>query len=180
MILRSLCFALFLFPAMAPAALGQSTASAVSDSALSTLKALAWQSLPTKILQRNRTVLEIDKSDPSKVVISDEDAREVIHAAELTARAQECHLQELVIANRDALLLRMKKSGKWTEIQLQYVNALHLFTVQLLVRRRIAGQMPAFEERALPGFQASAGCSDEEKQKILNAVEANERLLGSS
>ncbi|MBI4724156.1 MAG: hypothetical protein HY765_03955 [Rhodomicrobium sp.] len=153
---------------------------------MKTLKALAWQSLPTKILQSDKKVLEIDKSDPSKIIIADADAREVIRAAHLTARAQRCDLQEQVIANRDALLLRMKKTGKWSESQLQYINTLHLFTVQLLVGKvemkdTTDKPLPEFDPKTAPMPSGNvAACSDKEKQDILSAVEANQKLINKS
>jgi hypothetical protein len=157
----------------------------ISDKALMTLKTLAWQSLPTKIIQSDSKVVEIDKSDPSKIIIPDVDAREVVRAAHLTARAHKCDLQELVIANRDALLLREKKTGRWTESQLQYINTLHLFTVQLLVGKvEIIDADRAksdFDPKTAPMPPANTKvCNDKEKQDISSAVEANEKLLGKS
>ena len=178
MIFRAFCFAFALLPASIAAAQDPAPDAGVSETTLKTLKALAWQSLPTKIVQGGTKVLEIDKSDPSKIIVPDADAREVVEAAHLTARAQKCDLQELVIASRDALLLRMRKTGRWSESQLQYINTLHLFTVQLLAGKNGAGE--AEKPRAADGAgseppASDAACSDAEKQNILSAVEARER-----
>jgi hypothetical protein len=185
MLVRSLVLALALLSAPIAVAQTPTPRGDLSDKALATLKALAWQSLPSKIVQSDNRVIEIDKSDPSKIIIPDADAREVIRAANLTARAHKCELQELVIANRDILLLREKKTGKWTESQLQYINTLHLFTVQLMV-----GKVELVdEERVKQDFDPKTApmppantktCNDKEKQDILSAVEANEKLLGKS
>ncbi len=185
MILRSFCFALTLFSASVSVAQTMTMKNDVSEKTLKTLKALAWQSLPSKIIESDKKIIEIDKSDPSKIIIPDADAREVIHAAHLTARAQKCDLQELVIANRDALLLRMKKTGKWSESQLQYINTLHLFTVQLLVGKievKDASKSVAdFDPKTAPMPKENvAACSEKERQDILSAVEANEKLIGKS
>lgn len=181
---RSFFFAVTLLAASVAAA--QTPAkSDISDKTLRTLKALAWQSLPTKIIQSDNTVVEIDKSDPSKIVIPDADAREVIRAAHLTARAHKCDLQDLVIANRDALLLREKKTGRWSSSQLQYINTLHLFTVQLLVGKvELVDSEKAktdFDPKAAPMPETNTkACNEKEKQEISSAVEANEKLLGKS
>ena len=157
----------------------------ISDKTLRTLKSLAWQSLPAKIIQSDRRVIEIDKSDPSKIVIPDADALEVIHAARLTARAHRCDLQDLVIANRDALLLRERKTGRWSESQLQYINTLHLFTVQLMVGKvELVDAERAktdFDPKAAPLPEANTKvCNEKEMQEISSAVEAIEKLLGKS
>jgi hypothetical protein len=175
MILRSFCLAVSILCASIATAQTSEATSEVSDKTLKTLKALAWQSLPSKITQSDKTVVEIDKSDPSKIVIPDADAREIIREAHLTARAHKCELQDLVIANRDALLLREKKTGRWTESQLQYINTLHLFTVQLLL-----GKVVALDAKSNAAVPSPVACNEKEKQEILSAVEANEKLLGKS
>ena len=185
MVLRSLCFAVTLLFASIAVAQTPPAKGDVSDKTLRTLKVLAWQSLPAKIVLPDNTVVEIDKSDPSKIIIPDADAREVIRTAHLTARAHKCDLQQLVIANRDLLLQREKKTGKWTAGQLQYINTLHLFTVQLLVGTVEAVDAekprPEFDVKTAPLPSANAvTCNEKEKQDILSAVEANEKLLGKS
>jgi hypothetical protein len=175
MILRSFCLAVsLLYASVAVAQTSEATAE-VSDKTLKTLKALAWQSLPSRIVLSDRTIIEIDKSDPSKIIIPDADAREIIREARLTARAHRCDLQDLVIANRDALLLRERKTGHWTESQLQYINTLHLFTVQLLL-----GKVEAVDARPAAAMPSPVTCNEKEKQEISSAVEANEKLLGKS
>ncbi len=182
MIFRASFIALALLAASS-AAQAQTVQTTIGEKMLRTLKALAWQSLPTKIVQSDGRILEIDKSNPSKIIVPDDEAAEVVEAARLTARAQKCGLQDLVIANRDALLLRMRRTGKWNEGQLQFVNALHLFTVQLLAGKigdeREKPVTAAGETMPAPPAEVSA-CSEEEKQGISAAVEANEKLPGKS
>ena len=133
MVLRSFFFALAMGSACISIACAQSPRTEISDRDLKTLKILAWQSLPSKIVISEKVVVEIDKSDPAKIIIPDEDAREIVHVAHLSARARRCNLNELVLANRDALLRREKARKKWSDAQLQYINSLHLYTVQLLI-----------------------------------------------
>jgi hypothetical protein len=185
MMVRSFCFAVTLFAASMASAQTAAVKTDISDKTLRTLKTLAWQSLPTKIIQSDNKVVEIDKSNPSKIIIPDADAREVVRVAHLTARAHRCDLQDLVLANRNALLLRAQKTGRWSESQLQYINTLHLFTVQLLV-----GKVELVEpEKAKTDFDPKNApmpqdntkvCNEQEKQDILSAVEANEKQLGKS
>ena len=176
MVLRSFCLALTLLCASAAVAQTPTPRTEVSEKTLKTLKALAWQSLPTRIVQSDNKVVEIDKSDPSKIVIPDFDAREIIREAHLTARAHKCELQDLVIANRDAILLRERQTGRWTESQLQYINTLHLFTVQLLL-----GKVEAIDaDKPNAAIPSPVACNDKEKQEISSAVEANEKLPGKS
>jgi hypothetical protein len=157
----------------------------VSEKTLRILKNLAWQSLPSKIIQPDRSVVEIDKSDPSKIIIPDTEARDIIKGAYLTARAHRCDLQELVVANRDAILMREKQRNKWSSAQLQYINSLHLYTVQLLVGKVQVSEgdqpKPDFDPKTaqMPADNI-AQCSDKEKQDILAAVEANEKQVRKS
>lgn len=186
MILRSILLAFSLLSASLAWAQAQPPKGEISEKTLKTLKALAWQSLPSKIVLNDKRTIEIDKSDPAKIIIPDADAREVIKVAHLTARAHKCDLPELVIANRDALLLREKAKNKWSESQLQYINALHLYTVQLLVGKievvDADKKKPEFDPNGKAPMPADtvAQCTDKEKQDILSAVEANEKLVGKS
>jgi hypothetical protein len=156
--------------------------SEISPQTLKTLKTLAWQTLPSKIVMPDKRVIEINKTDPSQIIVPDEDALRIIKAAHLTARAHQCDLQELVIANRDAIMKAEKASNRWSESQLHYINTLHLYTVQLLV-----GKIEVVEEgkgdkqnpAATPETPA-VQCSDKEKNDILAAVEANEKAAGKS
>ncbi len=181
MVWRSICFvAMLLSGSLAVAQTPPAVWAEVSDKTLKTLKVLAWQSLPSRIVQSDRKVVEIDKSDPSKIIIPDSDAREIVRTAYLTARAHKCDLQELVIANRDALLQREKKTGRWSEGQLQYINTLHLFTVQLLLGKveAVDAGKPRVEYDARNANPIV--CNEKEKQDISSAVEANERAPGKS
>jgi hypothetical protein len=185
MMVRSFCFAVTLLVSSMAAAQTTALKTDISDKTLRTLKTLAWQSLPAKIIQSDNRVVEIDKSNPANIIIPDADAREVIRVAHLTARAHKCDLQDLVLANRNALLLRAQKTGRWSESQLQYINTLHLFTVQLLVGKvELVDTEKAktdFDPKAAPMPQDSTKqCNDQEKQDITSAVEANGKLLGKS
>jgi hypothetical protein len=187
MILRSFFFAFAFAAVCIPLVHAQSAQTEISDKTLKTLKALAWQSLPSKIVISEKSVVEIDKSDPAKIIIPDEDAREIVRVAHLSARARRCDLNELVLANRDALLRREKAKKKWTDAQLQYINSLHLYTVQLLIgkidsdeadRQRMQHDANAAAAPALTGNAST--CNEKEKQEISAAVEANWKLAGKS
>ena len=175
MILRSFCLAVSLLCASVAAAQTLEASGDVSDKTLKTLKALAWQSLPSRITQSDKIVVEIDKSDPLKIVIPDADAREIIREAHLTARARKCELQDLVIANRDALLLREKKTGRWTEKPASVHQHPAPFTVQLLL-----GKVEDVDAKSNAAVPSPVVCNEKEKREISSAVEANERLLGKS
>jgi hypothetical protein len=176
---RSLFFVIALLASTLAAAQPQAVETDISDKALKTLKSLVWRSLPARIFQSENKFLEIDKSDPSKIVIPDAVAREVVRAADLTARAHKCDLQDLAIANRDALILREKKSGRWTESQLQYIDSLHLFSVQLLVGKVEAVDAGHWLTLTAPSANTSV-CNEQEKLDILTAIEANEKRFGKS
>lgn len=188
MSLRSICFAFTLLGV--PAAVAQTSVpkgqvaaapkAEVSEKTLKTLKQLAWQSLPTKIVMSDQRTVVIDKADPSKIIIPDPEARDVIKLAHLTARAHKCNMQELVIANRDAILKREKAKNKWSESQLFYINALHLYTVQLLVGK--VGELDADKPKPqyqtnpnvpIPEGEKFAACNQKEKDEIQKSVEAN-------
>ncbi len=185
MILRVICFGLSLLAANAAQAQQAAGKSDVSDKTLRTLKSMAWESLPSKIKRGDKTEVVIDKSDSSKIIIPDPEAREIVKAAYLTARAHRCDMQELVVANRDAILSREKQKNKWNESQLQYINALHLYTVQLLVGKVQAsdGSKPKADYDSKTLVMPESGtvaCSDKEKQDISAAVEANYKQVRKS
>ncbi len=186
MVFRSFFFALTMGLACISIAHAQSRQAEISDKTLKTLKALAWRSLPSRIVISEKVVVEIDKSDPAKIIIPDEDAREIVRVAHLSARARSCDLNELVLANREALLRREKARKKWTEAQLQYINSLHLYTVQLLIGKieGADGEKPKLprDSAAKAPMQPdnSSACNEKEKQDISSAVEANWKLGGKS
>ncbi len=182
MLLHSVALAAALGLASAGAAVAQDKKDGVNPKTLKTLKTLAWQSLPSKIILADKRVVEINKSDPSQIIVPDEDAERIVRAAHLTARAHQCDLQELVIANRDAIMKAEKAKNKWSESQLHYINTLHLYTVQLLVGKiEVAEEGKGDKQGAsAPAKPAAVQCSDNEKKEILAAVEAYEKLAGKS
>jgi hypothetical protein len=180
-LLHSLALAALLGIAWGGGADAQEKSGGVSEKTLKTLKLLAWQSLPSKIILADKRVVEIDKSDPKQIIIPDEDAQRIIRVAHLTARAHQCDLQELVIANRDALMKAEKALNKWSESQLHYINTLHLYTVQLLVGKIEVAEEGKDPTAAPPPKPAETPqCSESEKKEILAAVEANEKKAGKS
>lgn len=181
--IHSLALAAVIGLASAGGAVAQDNKDGISEKTLKTLKTLAWQSLPSKIILADKRVVEINKDDPSQVLIPDADAERIIKAAHLTARAHQCDLQELVIANRDAIMKTEKAKNKWSESQLHFINTLHLYTVQLLVGKiEVAEEGGKADKKDAPPPKpaATAQCSDSEKNEILAAVEAYEKQDGKS
>jgi hypothetical protein len=180
---RVLFFVITLFSTSLAAAQTPAVEADISDKALRTLKSLVWRSLPAKISLSENRFLEIDKSDPSKIVIPDAVAREVVRVASLTARAHKCDLQGLAISNRDALLSRERSTGRWTESQLQYIDTLHLFSLRLLVGKVEAANAdrwpPVYDSKSLQMPSANTSiCDEQEKRDILTAIQASQKLVG--
>ena len=72
--------------------------------------------------------VKVDKSDPNKFLIPDEDARRIIRAATRSAYAEACELPDLARANYQALMKSEEAKKVWSDQQLLMINALHMFS----------------------------------------------------
>jgi hypothetical protein len=112
-------------PANAPD--GQSKG--MSDSAVRVLMTYAFSIIPEEYPGPDGKPAKVDKSDPNKFLIPNDDARRVIRAATRSAYAEVCELPELERANYQTLMKGEQAKKIWSQEQLLMINALHMFSV---------------------------------------------------
>lgn len=104
----------------------------ISDKTVTTLVNYAWRAVPPQVTLRSGKVVKFDRAKRKEIELPPETAKEIIIAAYRSYEAQICELPAAVIANRDAMMVRFKKKGKWSEQQEQYANLLHAFVVSYM------------------------------------------------
>jgi hypothetical protein len=162
------------------AAAAEPDKSDLSEKAVSLLTGFALTTIPSEIKQSDGGTLKIDKSDVSKIIVPYEDAKRVIKAARLSAKAQECDMNEVQAENYLKLMREEQAKNKWSKEQILFINRLHLFTVMWLTGnvkvKESDGQTEAKprsqEEVAAAGAAKVRDCSSEEKETIKSGFDA--------
>lgn len=160
----------------------------LSDSAVRVLMSYAFSVIPDEQAGSDGKQVKLDKSDPNKFLIPDEDARRIIRAATRSAYAEACELPDLAQANYQALIRSERARKIWTEQQLLMVNALFLFSASYFAGNvKITQQGEAANaaagaanppKEATPGLETSLvtpkrpQCPPEQKQKVVAAINA--------
>jgi hypothetical protein len=134
--------------------------------------------------------VKVDKSDPNKFLLPNDDARRVIRAATRSAYAEACELPELAKANYQTLIKSEEARKVWSEQQLLMVYALHMFSASYFaggVKISEAPEgAPADGTTTISKGDASEGadqgaemvgpkrpqCPPEQKQKVMNSINA--------
>ena len=146
----------------------------LSDKSVLTLMKYAWGMVPQKFTTPLGKTIEVDKTKPSESIVPLETAREVIHAARLSAYAQLCELVEEQRANYQTLMRREEAKAKWTDQQILFINQLHLFTVMTLTGKVALVEKDGDKQVVVQeGKPAKAGtCSDTERKKVQEQIMA--------
>lgn len=159
----------------------------LSDSAVRVLMSYAFSVIPEQTAGPDGKQVKLDKSDPSKFLIPDEDARRIIRAATRSAYAEACELPDLAQANHQALLRSEAARKVWTEQQFLMVNALYVFSASYF-----AGNVKISEGEAPSGAAGAANppkegapgqetslvtpkrpqCPPDQKEKVMAAINA--------
>ena len=100
----------------------------LSDSAVRVLMTYAFSIIPDEQPGPDGKPVKVDKTDPNVFLIPDEDARRVIRAATRSAYAEACQLENLALANYQAMMQSEMAKKIWSEQQLLMINALHKFS----------------------------------------------------
>ena len=100
----------------------------LSDSAVRVLMTYAFSIIPDEQPGPDGKPVKVDKTDPNVFLIPDEDARRVIRAATRSAYAEACQLENLALANYQAMMQSEIAKKVWSEQQLLMINALHKFS----------------------------------------------------
>jgi hypothetical protein len=159
----------------------------LSDSAVRVLMSYAFSVIPEQQAGPDGKSVKLDKSDPNKFLIPDEDARRIIRAATRSAYAEACELPDLAQANHQALLRSEAARKVWSETQFLMVNALYVFSasyfagnVKISDGEDATGAPAAANppKEAAPGQETSLvtpkrpQCPPEQKQKVMAAINA--------
>jgi hypothetical protein len=165
---------------------------ALSDSAVRVLMTYAFSIIPEEQAGSDGKPHKVDKSDPNKFLIPDEDARRVIRAATRTAYAEACELAELARANYQTLIKGEEAKKVWSEPQLLMINALHMFSASYFSGNAKITEAPdegaiavSKDDAAAQGADQGQGaggtdliapkrpqCPPEQKQKVMNSINA--------
>jgi hypothetical protein len=168
----ALVWAAALLAGAAAPALAQSKE--LSDKSVLTLMKYAWGMVPHKFTTPLGKTIEVDKTKASESIVPLETAREIIHAARLSAYAQLCELAEEQRANYQTLMRREEAKAKWTDQQILFINQLHLFTVMTLTGKVALVEKDGDKQVIVQeGKPAKTGtCSDTERKKVQEQIMA--------
>jgi len=154
----------------------------LSDSAVRVLMSYAFSIIPDQQPGPDGKPVTIDKTDPKPFLIPDEDARRVIRAATRSAYAEACQLENLALANYEAMMKSEIAKKIWSEQQLLMINALHKFSSSYFSGNAKITEVPDEGAAAKGDAQPSQGeaivtpqrpaCPPEQKQKVENAINA--------
>jgi hypothetical protein len=153
----------------------------LSERSVKVITGFALTTIPSEIRAADGSVQKIDKSDVAKIIVPYEDAKHVIKAAWLSAKAQECNMVEVQTENYMKLMRAEQAKNRWSKEQLLFINRLHLFTVMWLtgnvrIKGRDDGQTEAKPmsdaEIAAASKAKERVCSSEEKEKIKTNIDS--------
>ncbi|HEX9753809.1 MAG TPA: hypothetical protein VGA46_10255 [Methyloceanibacter sp.] len=165
----------------------------LSDSSVRVLMTYAFSFIPEEKPGPDGKAVKVDKSDPNKFLIPNDDARRVIRAATRSAYAEACELPDLAKANYQTLIKSEEARKVWSEQQLLMIYALHMFSASYFsggVKISEAPEgAPADGTTTISKGDASEGadqeaggaemvapkrpqCPPEQKQKVMNSINA--------
>jgi hypothetical protein len=156
----------------------------LSDSAVRVLMTYAFSLIPDTQPGPDGKPIKVDKSNPNLFLIPDEDARRVIRAATRSAYAEACQLENLALANYQAMMQSEMAKKVWSAEQLLMINALHKFSSSYFSGNAKITEVPDEDDttdakdEAQPGQGADLiqpkrpACPPEQKQKVENAINA--------
>lgn len=161
---------------------GQGIAQAQSDEkkgelslkAVKLITGFALRTIPSEVKEPDGTVLKIDKSDLSKLIVPLEDARRIIKIARLSAHAQICELPQLQAQNYLAMMREEQSKNKWSKQQLLFINRLHLFTVMWLTGNVKFVEKDGEKEAKViadPDDSKRQTCSEEDRNRVRAEIE---------
>jgi hypothetical protein len=161
--------------------------SGLSESAVRVLMTYAFSLIPETREGPDGKKVALDKSDPNKFLIPDDDARRIIRAATRSAYAEACELNDLARANYQAMMRSEEAKKIWSEEQLLMINALHMFSASYFSGNAKITEAPDENDSTVAKGNADAvqatgatelvtpkrpQCPPEQKQKVENAINA--------
>src|SRR5262245_7403380 len=101
----------------------------MSERSVNVMSTLAFSIMPEEYPGPDGKPVKVNKSNPNKYLIPMDDARRVIRVATRSAYAEACGLIELERANYQALMKNEEARKTWSNDQLMFIRALHVFSV---------------------------------------------------
>lgn len=132
--------------AAAPAPAGAEDKSKLSDSAVRVLMTYAFSIIPDEIDGPDGKKIKVDRASPNAFMIPVEDARKVIRVATRSAYAEVCGLPELERANYQTLVKGEEARNVWSNDQIIFIKALHMFSVSYFTGNIKIKEEPVKEE----------------------------------
>jgi len=141
----------------------------LSDRSVNVMSSLAFSILPNEFPGPDGKPVKVDKSEPNKFLIPVDDARRIIRVATRSAYAEACDLVDLERANYETLMKTEEARKTWTQEQLRFIRALHVFSVSYFT-----GNMKITateEENDVQGAQTAADLAEAKKKKEAASAE---------
>lgn len=168
-------FAALIFASSVGGAAAEEQKGELSMRSVKVITGFALTTIPSEIKEPDGTVLKIDRSDLSKILVPLEDARRVIGVARLSAHAQICDMPQLQAQNYLAMMREEQAKNKWTKEQLLFINRLHLFTVMWLSGNvKFVDKGDGTQEAEIisdPDGDTPRECSEEDRVRVQTAIE---------
>ena len=136
--------------AAAPAPAGGEDKSKLSDSAVRVLMTYAFSIIPEEIDGPDGKKIKVDRASPNAFMIPVEDARKVIRVATRSAYAEVCGLPELERANYLTMVKGEEERKVWSNDQMIFIKALHMFSVSYFTGNIKIKEEPAKEDANTP------------------------------
>jgi hypothetical protein len=141
----------------------------LTDSRVRIMMSYAWNSLDGELTKQAQEKGEQDaKRDPAKYLVPVDESRKIIRAAMRSAYAQLCGLEELEQKNYATLMKSELDRNVWSSQQMQFIDALHLFSLRLFTDR-VAVQVEGEKEETIDG-SGKAACTPEKKQEVTQEI----------
>jgi hypothetical protein len=133
----------------------------LSDRSVNVMSSLAFSIMPEEYPGPDGKPVKVNKSNPNKFLIPVDDARRIIRVATRSAYAEACDLVDLERANYETLMKTEEARKTWTQEQLLFIRALHVFSVSYFT-----GNMKITateEENDVQGAQTAADLAAKKK-----------------
>lgn len=156
----------------------------LSEKSIRSIMEYAWALTPQQFSKKDGTIIVVDKSKKSEVLVPVDVANEVIRVGRISAHAQVCNMSEDQSLNHRSLMRREVDKKKWTDQQLLFINQLHLTTVMLLTGKIKLVEKQGDKDVVVDETKAPAqSCTDEQRAKVKELITAYVKAgpqLGSS
>jgi len=150
----------------------------IKDKTVKTLMKYALSLMPEVYTGPDGKKIAIEKNKPNEVLIPIDDSRRIIIVGVRSANAQNCDLKIMQTLNHNAMIKYEKVFKTWSLKQKLFINQLHLFTVLYMTGNvkfndeEEGSKKASNEPPKKPNLENKYKCSDEERQKVTENIDA--------